>query len=161
MTKEDLEVITGEKKVSLYKEKIWKNLFLYIYIIFFLVGNISKIQFSKESSWHFVRQQVTRETYIMLSHRDLFCYSSQNHRGTEIGKHLWRSSIPTSCSGQGLAQQGCAQAGCKYFQGWRLYHLFWQPFPVSDHTHREKKIFLMFKWIFLHFSLCLLFLHVP
>lgn len=37
MTKEDLEVITGEKKVSLYKEKIWKNLFLYYIFFFFLL----------------------------------------------------------------------------------------------------------------------------
>jgi len=67
MTKEDLGMIPGEKMTSSYEEKMRNNLLF--------LGYIAKIELTKESSRHLVRQQVTRETYILLSHRGLFCYS--------------------------------------------------------------------------------------
>lgn len=73
---------------------------------FFFFCIIFKIQLSKETSWHFVRQQVTRETYIMVSQRGLFRYSSENHRVIEVGKHLWRLSIPSPLLRSGSAKVG-------------------------------------------------------
>lgn len=111
-----------EKKVSLYKEKIRKNLFFFLFF-FFLVTFLRFSSLKRAADILWGSKLLGKHTSCSLI--DLFCYSSQNHRGIEIEKHLWRSSIPTSCSGQGLAQQGCAQAGSEYFQGWRLHHLYW------------------------------------
>ena len=81
---------------------------------------------------------------------------SQNHRMVGVGRDLWGSSSPTPLPKQGHLQQAAqdlVQVGLEYLQRRRisLGNLF-----QSFVTFRVKKFFLMFRWNFLCFNLCLL-----
>jgi len=85
------------------------------------------------------------------------CGISKNHSMFEIGKDLWRSSCPTALLKQHHLEpvaQGYVQMAFKYLYGSRLYNQSVQAVPMISHPMRVKKIFLIFRWHFLCFSLC-------
>jgi len=58
---------------------------------------------------------------------------AQNHRLTEVGRDLWRSSGPTPLIKQGHLEpvvQDHVQTGFEYLQGWRLHSLSGKPVLV-------------------------------
>lgn len=73
----------------------------------------------------------------------------------EVGKHLWRLFSASHCSKQCQPEQ--MQAAWSHFEYFQRYlttcSTAWAPL--------ETKCFLLFKWIFLYFSLCLLLLVQP
>jgi len=67
--------------------------------------------------------------------------SSQNQRGVEVGRELWRSSGPTSLLNQGCLEpvaQDHVQVAFEYLQGWTLCNLPGEPVPGLSHFHSEK-----------------------
>ena len=77
--------------------------------------------------------------YLSLPFR--WCWVSQNHRVTEVGRDLCGSSSPTLLPKQGHLQQAAqdlVQAGLEYLQRRRLHNRPGQPVPVLRHPQREE-----------------------
>lgn len=71
----------------------------------------------------------------------------------EVGRDVQRSSAPTSLLRQGhldQVAQDCVHTVAEYLQGWRLHNLS----GPSVLNPTVKKIFLIFRWNLLSFSLC-------
>ena len=88
------------------------------------------------------------------------------HRTAEVGRHLWRSSTPTTCSEQGQQEQyaqGHVQLGFEYLQHGDSTNSRSNLFQCLT-TLTSKKFVLTFKWNFLYFNLCfsplVLLLHI-
>lgn len=72
-----------------------------------------------------------------------------------MGRNFWRSCSSASLLHQ--VSQDCVQAGFDYLQRSRIHNHSGQHIPWEHvcHSHR-KKLFLIYRWQFLCFSLCLL-----
>jgi len=75
---------------------------------------------------------------------------SQNHRMSEVGRHLWILSSPSPLHKAGSVEQAAkhlAQLVFKYLQEWRLQILSAQPVPVLEHTHSNNIFFLYINYL--------------
>lgn len=63
----------------------------------------------------------------------------KNHRGVDVGRHLWRLLGVDPAKAGSTTAQGCEQLRLEYPQGWRLYNLLGQHNPVSDHRYNNMK----------------------
>lgn len=135
----------------------------------FACNDLSSLAVNKWNGWgkKHGTEKCSTKAFILLIHiyscyhvlfTDIF---SKIQRLCEPDRHLWRSPGLSPCLEQGpwqQAAQGLAQLSFDYLQGWILHSISGQPVLVCDHPHSEHFFFffLIFKWNFLWFSLCLL-----
>lgn len=68
-----------------------------------------------------------------MQKKNVYCIlliEEEIHRTAEVGRDVWRSPHPPSCSQQAQpeqAAQGCVQLASEYLQGWRLNGVAGQP----------------------------------